>query len=132
MNIEKLKKLKLPEKPGVYFFKKGQGILYIGKATSLRDRTRSYFGDDLVAERGKRLVDMVALAQTIEHIQTDSVLEALILEANLISKHQPKYNAIGKDDKSFYFVVITQEDFPRVLIMRGRDLEKKLLKKGLN
>lgn len=132
MTKEDVEKITLPDAPGVYIFKDALGvILYIGKATSLRDRTRSYFGDDLVAERGKRLVDMVALAQTIEHVQTDSVLEALILEANLISKHQPKYNAIGKDDKSFYFVVITQEDFPRVLIMRGRDLEKKLLKKEL-
>lgn len=132
MNKIDLQTLNLPDTPGVYLFKDGSGaILYIGKATSLRDRTRSYFGDDLVAERGKRLVDMVALAQTIEYVVTDSVLEALILEAKLISEHQPKYNAIGKDDKSFYFVVFTKEDFPRILIMRGRDLEKKIIKKEL-
>lgn len=127
-----LQKQNLPDSPGVYLFKDVLGtILYIGKATNLRDRTRSYFGDDLVVERGKRLVDMISLAVTLEYVETDSVLEALILEANLIAKHHPKYNAIGKDDKSFYFVVVTKEDFPRVLIVRGRDLEKKLLKKEL-
>lgn len=132
MNKADLSKLTIPDTPGVYLFKDVSGvILYIGKATSLRDRTRSYFADDLVAERGKRLVDMVALAQTIEYVATDSVLEALILEAKLISEHQPKYNAIGKDDKSFYFVVFTKEDFPRILIMRGRDLEKKIIKKEI-
>lgn len=124
--------LNFPDKPGVYTFKDSKGrILYIGKATSLRDRVRSYFGNDLVLERGKRLVDMVTLAKTVSYEVTDSVLEALILEANLISKHKPKYNAIGKDDKSFYFVVITKEDFPRVLIMRGRDIEKKITHKEL-
>lgn len=125
--------LNFPDVPGVYTFKDQKGtILYIGKATSLRDRVRSYFGDDLVLERGKRLVDMIALAKNVSFEATDSVLEALILEANLISKYKPKYNAIGKDDKSFYFVVITQEDFPRVLIMRGRDIEKKVAQKELS
>jgi len=125
-------KLGFPDQPGVYtFFDEKGRLLYIGKATSLRDRVRSYFGDDLVTERGKRLVDMVVLAHTVQYEVTDSVLEALILEANLISKHKPKYNAIGKDDKSFYFVVITKEDFPRVLIMRGRDVEKKTLSKEI-
>ncbi len=125
--------LNFPDKPGVYTFKDQKGtILYIGKATSLRDRVRSYFGDDLVQDRGKRLVDMVVLAKTVTYEITDSVLEALILEANLISKYKPKYNAIGKDDKSFYFVVVTKEDFPRVLIMRGRDIEKKITQKEIS
>jgi excinuclease ABC subunit C len=125
-------KLGFPDKPGVYtFFDQKGSVLYIGKATSLRGRVRSYFGDDLVLERGKRLVDMVTLAETVRCEVTDSVLEALILEANLISKYKPKYNAIGKDDKTFYFVVITKEDFPRVLIMRGRDVEKKVEKKEI-
>lgn len=121
--------MQFPDTPGVYTFLDAKGnVLYIGKATSLRDRVRSYFGDDLVRERGKRLVDMLALADTVTYKSTDSVLEALILEANLISKYKPKYNAIGKDDKSFYFVVITKETFPRVLMMRGRDIEKKYAK----
>lgn len=125
-------KLNFPDKPGVYtFFDSTGSILYIGKATSLRDRVRSYFSDDLVQERGKRLVDMISLADTVSYEITDSVLEALILETNLISKHHPKYNAIGKDDKSFYFVVITKEDFPRVLTMRGRDIEKKIARKEI-
>ncbi len=132
MTKQDLETLQFEDSPGVYRFLDGEGaILYTGKATSLRDRLRSYFGDDLVELRGKRLVDMVALSKTIEVTKTDSVLEALILEANLIAKHHPKYNAIGKDDKSFYFVVVTKEDFPRVLIMRGRDVEKKVLKKEL-
>ncbi len=125
--------LQFPDKPGVYIFVDEKNtILYIGKATSLKDRVRSYFSNDLVEERGKRLVDMVTLAKTVRYEITDSVLEALILEANLISKHKPKYNAIGKDDKTFYFVVVTKEDFPRVLIMRGRDIEKKVTQKELS
>lgn len=132
MTKQDFERLELPDSPGVYtFLDASDTILYIGKATSLRDRVRSYFGDELVEERGKRLVDMVALANTIKFEVTDSVLEALILEANLISKWKPKYNAIGKDDKSFYFVVITREAFPRVLIMRGRDVEKKVFKKEI-
>ena len=133
MNKADFVKLDIPHNPGVYTFLDKKGlILYIGKATSLKDRVKSYFSDDLVLERGKRLVDMVALAETITFQITDSVLEALILEANLIAKHKPKYNAIGKDDKTFYFVVITREDFPRVLIMRGRDIEKKVIQKELS
>lgn len=132
MNKTDFDNLNFPDNPGIYRFLDSEGkILYIGKATSLRDRVRSYFSDDLVLERGKRLVDMVALAQTIEFEITGSVLEALILEANLISKYKPKYNVIGKDDKTFYFVVVTKENFPRVLIMRGRDLEKKLFRKEI-
>ena len=124
---------KLPDKPGVYLFKGGPKsskagsdkceILYIGKASSLRDRVRSYFGDDLIATRGPLLVDMVFKSKKVDFIETDSVLEALILEANLIKKHQPLYNTNEKSDKSFCYVVITKEDFPRIFTMRGRELE---------
>src|SRR4051812_16369720 len=101
---------KLPDAPGVYIFRDGEkNILYIGKATSLHDRVRSYFGPDLIQTRGRLLVDMVALATEIDHIQTDSVLEALILEANLIKKHQPKYNTKEKDNKSYNYVVFSDE-----------------------
>ena len=119
------KKHHLPDQPGVYLFKRGKDILYIGKSTSLRDRVKSYFSSDLISMRGPLLVDMVFKADKVDFIETDSVLEALILEANLIKKHQPRYNTQEKDDKSFNYVVITKEDFPRVLIMRGRDLLQK-------
>jgi len=116
----------VPDVPGVYFFKKktNGNILYIGRATSLRDRIKSYFKDDLIDTRGPLLVDMLAHAETIEWRQTDSVLEAIILESNLIKKYQPKYNTQEKDDRSYNYVIITDEDFPRVLLMRGRELDK--------
>jgi excinuclease ABC subunit C len=114
---------KLPDAPGVYFFLgSNKEILYIGKATSLRDRVRSYFGPDLIQTRGRLLVDMVSLADTIDFTQTDSVLEALLLEANLIKTHHPKYNTKEKDNKSYNYVVFTNEDFPKILTVRGRTL----------
>src|SRR3989344_9325582 len=124
MEHKNLKKLNMPDKPGVYFFVKDDKILYIGKATSLRGRVRSYFSKDLIATRGPVIVDMVFKSSKIDWQATDSVLEALILEANLIKKHQPKYNTKEKDDKSFNYVVITKEKLPKVIIVRGRALEK--------
>jgi excinuclease ABC subunit C len=120
MIIKYIKKIKLPDSPGVYIFKDKKGILYIGKATSLRSRVQSYFGRDLIATRGPLLVDMVTKAENLEFIQTDSVLEALILEANLIKKHQPKYNTKEKDNKSFNYVCITKDKLEKVLVTRGR------------
>lgn len=122
MKQTSLKNLNLPDKPGVYFFKRGTDILYIGKATSLKDRVRSYFSADLDLARGPAIVQMVELADNLSFIETDSVLEALILEAEQIKKHRPKYNVQEKDDKSFNFVVITKEDYPRVLLVRGKEL----------
>ncbi|MBP9714970.1 MAG: GIY-YIG nuclease family protein [Candidatus Pacebacteria bacterium] len=121
-----LKKLKMPDRPGVYFFYEKGKILYIGKATSLKSRVRSYFGKDLIATRGPIIVDMVFKAKDIKWQETDSVLEALILEANLIKKHQPYYNTKEKDDKSFNYVGITKELLPKVVVVRGRVLEKKM------
>ena len=118
--IEKVKSL--PEEPGVYFFKRGSENLYIGKATSLRDRVRSYFSKDLPFTRSPLIVEMLSLADDIAFQQTDSVLEALILEANLIKQFQPAYNTKEKDDKSWNYVVITKEKFPCVLTIRGKDL----------
>ncbi len=113
----------LPDTPGVYLFKDASGkVLYVGKATSLRDRVRSYFSADLIATRGRRLVDMVTKAASIDTISTDSVLEALISEANLIKYHQPLYNIEEKDNRSWNYVVITEEEFPKVLLIRGRVL----------
>ena len=121
----------LPDAPGVYFFvapttKNGSNaeVLYIGRATSLRDRVRSYFNDDVIHTRGALIVDMVFHAEKVDFVQTDSVLEAILLEANLIKQHQPRYNTKEKSDKSFNCIVITREAFPRVLIMRGKDVEK--------
>jgi len=121
-----LKKIKFPNKPGVYFFKKGKDILYIGKATSLSNRVKSYFSRDLINTRGRLLVDMVFQADNISWQETDSVLEALILEARLIKQHLPYYNTREKDDKSFNFVCITKEPFPTVLVLRERILKKNL------
>jgi len=135
MDLQDLKKLNLPDEPGVYYFtrqnfsKKNLGglkqrkvFLYIGKATSLRDRVKSYFSKDLIVGRGPRIVTMVELADGVEFTKTDSALEALILEAHEIKKYQPKYNAREKDNKSFNYVVITKDDFPKVEVVRGRTL----------
>ena len=123
---EKLKNIvsKFPEKPGVYFFRgPKKEILYIGKATSLRSRVRSYFSPDLINTRGNRIVQMLQKAQSVTFEETDSVLEALVYEAFLIKKHLPRYNSMEKDNKSYNYVVITKEDFPRVLIVRQREID---------
>jgi len=114
---------KISEKPGVYFFYSRSGeILYIGKSISLRSRIRSYFlRTNACSERIKRMIPQI---DKIETQETDSVLEALILEANLIKKHKPKYNVREKDDKSFSYFVITKEKFPRVLTFRKTELNK--------
>ncbi len=114
----------LPQGPGVYFFlnKKGEP-LYIGKATSLRSRVSSYFQNPS-QKIDLRIKEMVGSSAKMKFQKTDSVLEALILEANLIKKYQPKFNIKEKDDKSFNYMAITEEDFPRVLILRWRDIEK--------
>jgi excinuclease ABC subunit C len=124
MNKQYLKKINLPDKPGVYFFKKGKQIIYIGKATSLRDRTKSYFSKDLIVTRGPLILDMTVQTDNIDFEVTDSVLEALILEANLIKKYQPKYNTKEKDNKSFNYVCITKEKLPKILVIRERSLNK--------
>ncbi len=114
---------KLPEVPGVYLFKKGREVLYIGKATNLRDRVKSYFDDDLIATRGPRIVNMVTRADRVAHEPTPTVLEALVREAALIKQYQPKANVEGKDDKTFLYAVITEEEWPRVLTVRGKDMK---------
>lgn len=119
----------LPDAPGVYFFLgKKKRVLYVGKATSLRSRVSSYFGKDLVDTRGPLLVKMVEEARSVDYRTTDSVLEALILETDFIKKFNPPYNTEGKDDKSFNCVVVTEEEFPQVLIVRKKDIDFSLLK----
>ena len=120
--IDLKKKIKnLPQAPGVYFFRGKEGaILYIGKATNLQSRVSSYFRG---SETRGHIEAMMPNVLDLDFKQTDSVLEALILESNLIKKHQPKYNVQLKDDKSFAYFVITKEEFPRVLIVRKTDLD---------
>lgn len=132
MKKQDLSILNLPDNPGIYFFRDREGvILYIGKATSLKDRVRSYFNPDLLQTRGLRLVSMVTIADTVTYQETASVLEALLLESKYIKDHVPAYNTKEKDDKSFTCVVITKEEFPRILSMRIRDFEKKFSKKDV-
>lgn len=126
MTLEEFKKKakNIPDAPGVYFFLgKRKEILYIGKAASLRSRVRSYFAPDIAQVRSPLIAKTIADSKTIDWRKTDSVLEALILEANLIKLYKPKGNTDAKDDKSWNYVVITKEDFPRVLLVRGKVLE---------
>lgn len=123
---------RLPDAPGVYYFMgQRKKILYIGKATSLRNRVRSYFATDLKDKRSELIEKMVAEAKSIETTVTDSVLEALILETNLIRTHKPLYNTRSKDDKSYNHLVITNEEWPRVLVVRGKDLTEKFTENEL-
>jgi len=108
----------LPDRPGVYLMKDERGsVLYVGKAQSLRNRVRSYWqkhapGSAAEIQRIRTVIDRVA---DVEYTLTDSVSEALLLEANLIKRHQPRFNVRLKDDKSYPFIKITlAEDFPRV------------------
>ena len=107
----------LPSKPGVYQFKNAEGkVLYVGKAQSLRSRVRQYFQKSRSAD--SRLDALVPKIRDLELIVTDSEVEALILEANLIKKLKPRYNVLLKDDKSYPSIVITNEPFPRVFVTR--------------
>src|SRR3989344_2496640 len=116
-----------PDTPGVYFFRgRGGKILYVGKATSLKSRVRSYFSKDITETRGPLIMELLKQATSVTFEKTDSVLEALILEAHYIKKYQPPYNSIAKDDKSFNYVVLTKEAFPRILMVRGKDLADNL------
>jgi excinuclease ABC subunit C len=125
MRSQTLAKLKLPDNPGVYIFRDyRKRPLYIGRATSLADRVRSYFATDIIVTRGPRIIDMVTKAKTVTWQTTDSVLEAILLESNLIKKYQPTYNVDERDDKSAQYVVITDETWPRVFLVRARDLEQ--------
>lgn len=108
----------LPEKPGVYIMKNNQEeIIYIGKAISLKNRVRQYFQSS--RNQSIKVRSMVQQIADFEYIVTDSELEALILECNLIKKNRPKYNVLLKDDKTYPYIKVTvQETFPRVLITR--------------
>jgi len=120
----------LTKSPGVYEFLDKQGkILYIGKAASLKDRVGSYFRSQSSTLGAPKVELLVSQIVDIKIHETDSVLEALILESNLIKKHQPKYNVMSKDDKSFGYFVVTKEKFPRVVILWKTELGKMPAKK---
>jgi excinuclease UvrABC nuclease subunit len=118
--------LSLPSTSGVYIFLgKRKKVLYIGKATHLKNRVRSYFSSDIEEKRGIHIARMREEALSVEYRETKTVLHALILEAALIKEFLPPYNTREKDDKSFTFVVITMnEKYPRILLVRKKELEK--------
>src|SRR4026207_480062 len=120
MPIQDLKEqiARLPEQPGVYLWGNRTGdTVYVGKARSLRDRVRSYLGIEGMSPRHDALLDEIA---TLEVIVTDSVMEALALENNLIKQRTPKYNILLRDDKNYpYLQLTTSEAFPRLLVARS-------------
>jgi excinuclease ABC subunit C len=123
MKIQDLEKFNLPDSPGVYFFKNAENVLYIGKATSLKDRVKSYFSNDILHTRGLHIANMISEADKVEFQSTRSVLEAVLLEKELIKKYTPIYNTKEKDDKSYFAICITKEDFPRVLLIRNKNIK---------
>ncbi len=122
MNLKLKDKLKnIPKKPGVYFWldKKG-GVLYVGRATSLKSRLSQYFQKRIDA----RISEMVEQAADLKYETTDNLLEAIILEAKNIKKFWPKYNIVDRDDRSFIYVVIPKTEYTKPLIVRATDLKK--------
>lgn len=119
---EELKKL--PKNPGVYIMRDDKDvILYVGKAINLHNRVRSYFRENI--GRGPMIDKMVSLIARFEYIVTDSELEALVLENNLIKEHSPKYNTLLKDDKTYPYIKVTVgEDYPRILFSRVMKKDK--------
>ena len=115
---------KLPKKPGVYIMHDADdSILYVGKAKNLYNRVRSYFKENI--GRGPQIDKMVSLIARFEYIVTDSELEALVLENNLIKEYSPKYNTLLKDDKTYPYIKVTLgEDYPRILLVRKMKKDK--------
>ncbi len=130
----------LPDAPGVYlFYNRGKELIYVGKATSLRSRVRSYWSSSAKASAvAKALADgsadkhvgnrpiesLLHEVVDIDWVVTDSALEAIILEANEIKKYQPKYNVDGKDDKSWNYIAISKDAYPRIETIRQHELGK--------
>ena len=119
---EELKKL--PAKPGVYIMHdEKDAIIYVGKAISLKNRVRQYFQSS--RNKGPKIEQMVTRIRRFEYIVTDSELEALVLECNLIKEHRPKYNTMLKDDKTYPYIKVTVgEEFPRILFSRTMKKDK--------
>ncbi len=114
---------KLPKSPGVYIMHdKNDDVIYVGKAVNLHNRVRSYFRENV--GRGPWIDRMVRLIAYFEYIVTDSELEALVLENNLIKEHRPKYNTMLVDDKTYPYIKVTAEDYPRIMFSREMKKDK--------
>src|SRR3989344_5192097 len=108
----------IPDNPGVYLFKGAKGkLLYVGKAGNLRRRVSSYFSKS----HSNKTEKLVGEIKHIDYVKTPTAIEALILEAELIKKFEPPYNFKEKDDKSFLYIEITSEIYPKVLLVRGKE-----------
>jgi excinuclease ABC subunit C len=119
--VKKIKLAKIPLSPGVYLFKNAKDdVIYVGRATALRKRVASYFQKNL----DPRIAQMVSEAKKIDLKKTANLLEAVILEANLIKKYWPKYNIREKDNRSFIYIVIPKKEWTYPLIIRGQQLSK--------
>ena len=118
---------KLPHNPGVYLMHdKNDAIIYVGKAIDLFNRVHSYFRAG--TKKSPKIQKMVTQIVRFEYIITDSELEALVLENNLIKEHAPKYNTMLKDDKTYPYIKVTMgEDYPRVLFSRVMKKDKSRL-----
>jgi excinuclease ABC subunit C len=109
----------MPEKPGVYkYFSINEKILYVGKAKNLKKRVGSYFNKNIVDAKTRILVKQI---YRIEYLIVDTELDALLLENNLIKTYQPKYNILLKDDKTFPWIGIKNEAFPRIITTRKKN-----------
>ena len=116
----------LPSSPGVYLMKDKSGaVIYVGKAVSLNRRVRQHFE----RPHGPHIPEMTRQVTSIDYIVKPTALEALVLEANLIKHYWPKYNVLQKDNKSFMYLGITKEEFPRPMLVRGTDLDDATAKK---
>ncbi len=114
---------KLPKKPGVYIMHDSHDeIIYVGKAVNLHNRVRSYFREKV--GRGPWIDRMISLISYFEYIVTDSELEALVLENNLIKEHRPKYNTMLVDDKTYPYIKVTAEEYPRIMFSREMKKDK--------
>src|SRR5947209_6024621 len=107
----------LPTRPGVYLYKDAEGtVLYVGKAKNLRSRVRSYFNEDRLAEA--KTGSLIAEARDVHFIEVDNNKEALALENNLIKQYKPRFNILLRDDKTYPYVKLTNEKYPRVYVTR--------------
>jgi excinuclease ABC subunit C len=111
----------IPSQPGVYFWlNKDEKVLYVGRATSLKNRLSQYFQKDIEP----RIAEMVNTACNLRWLVCDTLLEAIILEAKYIKEYWPKYNIVDRDNRSFLYIVIPSGDYPKPIIVRGQDLKK--------
>ena len=121
MNDELKQTLKLlPDLSGCYlYYDKDNTVIYVGKAKNLKRRVKSYFNR---SQKSTKTIALVSKIERLEYIITDTEVEAFILEDQLIKKYKPKYNILLKDDKKYPYFLITNEDFPRILVVRKKNL----------